>query len=88
MTDSAALMGDVAAVKARPSYASSDPWTRPKVPAASAATAPPAEEPVGVTNSGAAKSERQWPLKMNGLLGAITFKDSALFDDKVMLTSD
>ena len=87
MTDSAALMGDVAAFKARPSYDSSDPWTRPRLPAASTA-APPAEEPVRVPNSGAARSERQWPLKMNGLLGAITFKDRTLFDDKVMLTSD
>ena len=87
MTDSAALMGDVAALKARPIYDSSDPWTRPRLPAASTA-APQAEEPVRAPNSGAARSERQWPLKMNGILGAITYEDRILFDDKVMLTSD
>ena len=87
MADSTAMMRDVAGLKARPVYDSSDPWTRSKLPAASPA-APRAEEPTRASNSGAATNERQWPLKMPGLLGAITYKDRTLFDDKVMLTPD
>ena len=91
MNDSASLIRDVAALKARPGYDSSDPWTRPRLPAANTAN-PQAEEPGRVPNSGAARSEpspaKTWPLKMHGLLGAINFKDRMIFDDKVMLTAE
>ena len=54
MNDSASLIRDVAALKARPGYDSSDPWTRPRLPAANTAN-PQAEEPGRVPNSGAAR---------------------------------
>ena len=93
------LLLDVAVLKATAaSSASDDPWARAQRRAASAerrdvrgGMAPPADEPSpGETSRGHShpNADREWQLKMPGLLGAITFKDRSLFDDKVMLSAE
>ena len=90
---------DVAALKAAAAgSAGDDPWARARRSAASSdqrdvrgGMAPPADEPSpGETSRGHShpNADREWPLKMPGLLGAITFKDRSLFDDKVMLSAE
>ena len=90
------LIEDVAAFKAIARTAGDDPWARARRPAASpepnydhGAVAAHADEHTGETLRGSpAGTDRQWPLKMVGLLGEINFKDPHLFDDKVMLAPE
>ena len=92
-------MVDVAALKAAAAgSAGDDPWARARRSAAGSdqrdgrgGMAPPGDEPSpGETSRGQSRphTDREWPLKMPGLLGAITFKDRSLFDDKVMLSAE
>ena len=41
--------------------------------------------PGSATNT---KAPRQWPLKMPGPLGAVTYKDRSMFEDKLMLSDE
>ena len=95
MADSEALQKDVAEIKSRkeiaPGSRSFDPWQHPRVPVDGAEKRDSRQnctshdtEPQG----GTASAAKTWPLRMHGLLGAITFKDRMLFDDKVMLTAE
>ena len=78
------------------SSAGDDPWARRRTTESAErrdvreGMAPAADEPSpGETSRGShSNTDRQWPLKMAGLLGAITFKDRTVFDDKVMLASE
>ena len=77
------LIEDVAAFKAIARTAGDDPWARARWPAASpgsnydhGAAAAHIDEHTGEgLRSRSAGTDRQWPLKMVGLLGAINFKD-------------
>ena len=76
------LIEDLAARKAIARTAGDDPWARARRPAASpepndhgAAAAHTDEHTGEAPRDSPAGTDRQWPLKMVGLLGAINFKD-------------
>ena len=89
IVETEALQKDVADIKARctvipsagPGFKSFvDPWQHPRVPASGADKSSSDKEHAPEPAGGAANSSKMWPLKMNGLLGAINFKDRMLFD--------
>ena len=84
------LLADVAALKdAAARFASDDPWARAQRPGASAKLRDvrgdiglPADEPASETSRGAG-GRKKLPLRLNGPLGAIGYKDRPIFDEKM-----